>query len=412
MSDLTQLKLNSLIKDARKNEESIDKLFGGGFGVRISPKGKVSFQYRFRFNRKKQRLKLGEYPNISIKEARQKLADAVVKLDNGINPAETISETNQPDNVTSLVNDFMAHLEATRKRPEEAQRSFDKDIIPTIGKVKLSDLNGDITKAKRLIISRCLNPIKKRNSPVQANKTLSLLKQCFSYGVDNGYLSFNPIYDVKRHNIGGQEVPKKRSLSLEEIKTFMVWIAQNPRADFKTVACYKLLLLTGCRVGEMTLAMWDHIDFDAGIWTFPEDNTKSHKGKEKKHTVPLNEHIIAILNGLKEEYAHLESSYVFPATRNGRLGHEPVTVRSVAQFLNKKFKLEDKTKRIPVEKFTPHDLRRTVRTQLSAMGVSANVVKKIANHELDGMDKIYNQHDYFSERKKALTEWAQVLRAL
>ena len=62
-----------------------------------------------------------------------------------------------------------------------------------------------------------------------------------------------------------------------------------------------------------------------------------------------------------------------------------------------------------LEKFTPHDLRRTVQTQLAAMGIDAVVIEKILNHQLQGMMRVYNQYDYMKERDFALEAWAQKL---
>jgi integrase len=62
--------------------------------------------------------------------------------------------------------------------------------------------------------------------------------------------------------------------------------------------------------------------------------------------------------------------------------------------------------------FTIHDFRRTARTHLAALGVDAHIAERCMNHKLKGVEGVYNRHDYFDERKKALSEWAQLLTAL
>ena len=67
---------------------------------------------------------------------------------------------------------------------------------------------------------------------------------------------------------------------------------------------------------------------------------------------------------------------------------------------------------IDVPNFTIHDFRRTARTHLAALGVAPHIAERCLNHKLKGVEGIYNRHDYFDERKKALDEWARLLSAL
>ena len=79
---------------------------------------------------------------------------------------------------------------------------------------------------------------------------------------------------------------------------------------------------------------------------------------------------------------------------------EPMESRSVSKAVARH------TESFGIDKFTPHDFRRTIQTQLAKLGVDAVVVEKVLNHELSGMMRIYNQYDYMKERSAALLKWS------
>ena len=63
-------------------------------------------------------------------------------------------------------------------------------------------------------------------------------------------------------------------------------------------------------------------------------------------------------------------------------------------------------------RFTIHDFRRTARTHLAALGVDPMVAERCLNHKIKGVEGIYNRHQYFEERKAALTQWVALIESL
>lgn len=301
--------------------------------------------------------------------------------------------------VNDLLDEFVSiYIMPKRKRPEEAIRVFNKDVRPHIGKYKLKDIN------RRLVIAKVLDPIAKRGN-VQANKTLGLLKQTFKFAVERGLMETNPIEKTTKKTIGGDESPRERYLTMEEIRTLLTSLPQTD-ISLQVQVVLQTLLLSGCRVGEITLAEWSHIDFEKRMWTFPPENTKSKKDNTKSHYLPLNGSLIRLLTTMKELNQSLASRFVFPCLTGTQKGKQPMDKRSVARAINRH------CSQLGIEKFTPHDLRRTVQTQLAAMGVNATVIEKILNHQLQGMLKVYNKYDYMKERDEALTNWAEKIEML
>jgi integrase len=160
----------------------------------------------------------------------------------------------------------------------------------------------------------------------------------------------------------------------------------------------KLLLATCVRTGELIKAEWQYIDFDRAEWVIPDEHSKTKRG----FTVPLSGAALTWFRRL--EVLACGSPFVLPR-RSGRghggMNHSTLNV-AVTSFCAK---LEG------VRPFTPHDLRSTARSHLSALGVSVIVAERCLNHSLGGMMAVYDQHDYLTERRQALRIWADFLTA-
>lgn len=281
--------------------------------------------------------------------------------------------------VVVLAKEFMdIYVTPQRKRPEEVERMLHADILPTIGKLKLSQLT------RRVVINKALDPILARGSKVQANKTLSILKQMFDFGIQRGLLENNPLTGTKRQVVGGSERSRERHLSVSEIKHVFATLPQLGVSN-QVITILKLILLTGCRVNEISAAKWDEFDFEARMWTIPKDRVKAKKGREKEHQVPLNDKLIELLNEAKVAYGYLNSEFVFPSLSCTTVepGAKPIDKRSVARAVNRHIEP------LEIEPFTPHDLRRTTATLLAELGTDPIVVEKVLNHELMGVMAVY-----------------------
>ncbi|RLV58029.1 DUF4102 domain-containing protein [Parashewanella curva] len=373
--------------EARKHTFYLYYRFGGRDGIqRRYSIGKsnvlTATDARKEAIRLKAKISLGEDVYISRKENRSAIKKS--KL--------------EPD-VNQLSDEFMnIYVRPHRKRPDEVARMLSADIIPAIGSIKLNKLN------RRLVISKALDPIVARGSKVQANKTLSLLKQMFDFGIQRGLLEHNPLTGTKRMVIGGKETARSRNLSLDEIKLVFLKLP-TLGVSHQVITILKLLLFTACRVNEITSAKWQDIDFEKQEWTIPKENVKSKKGAEKEHKIPLNDSINSLLYEAKNAYAYLNSEFVFPSLTCTTVapGTKPIDKRSVARAINRNID------NFGIEAFTPHDLRRTAATLLGKLSVDPIVIEKVLNHELVGVMAIYNQYKYMEKRAVALKKLAELI---
>jgi integrase len=145
---------------------------------------------------------------------------------------------------------------------------------------------------------------------------------------------------------------------------------------------------------ELLAARWEEFDLKEGIWRLPGDRTKTGSGQE----IPLAAPVLDWLEELRIRAGG--SPYLFPARRTSkRFPHvSPDTLNVALNSLTH-----------GLEPFTVHDFRRTTRTLLASLGVSGNVAERCLNHKLRGLEGIYNRHDYFEERKAALSQLATLL---
>lgn len=109
-----------------------------------------------------------------------------------------------------------------------------------------------------------------------------------------------------------------------------------------------------------------------------------------------------MLAELRVSFSYLGLKYVFPSTTctTSAVGEQPIDRHSLSRAVNRK------QNELGVLKFVPHDLRRTMATRLGDdIGADPIVVEKILNHQLQGMQKVYNLQEYMEKRGKVLQKW-------
>ena len=160
-----------------------------------------------------------------------------------------------------------------------------------------------------------------------------------------------------------------------------------------TKLALKLQLVTAQRRGEVATIAWDDLDIDSGWWTIPAERSKNNL----PHRVPLSEQAIQILNELKE--LNPKSDWGFPSPH----GDKHISPGCISRALMKNLDV------LGISDFTPHDLRRTAASQMTAMGISRLVVAKTLNHVESGITAVYDRHSYDKEKRQALDAWGRQL---
>ena len=364
---------------------------GKGLSIRITPNGSKTWVFRYQFNRVSRRMSLGNYPGVTLADARESHALALQSVQRGIDPGlkakQEKAKMKAAPTFEDLLIEFWEMELKTAPSGKERKRLVEKDVLHTWGKRKVSS----ITRRDAVLL---LDVVRKR-APVGANRLQGLLVRMFNFASERGIIEHSPLTGMRRT----QEHARARVLSDAEIKT--LWSAldlEHKEIDIyrPTKLALKMILLTGQRPGEVAGMQWEDIQED--WWIIPPENTKIRE----ENRVP----ILPLVAGLIED-ARVYSEgtpFVFASSYNqGR----PLTVRALSNAIRR-----HRPEIGITESFTPHDLRRTLRTRLAELGVSDIVAEKLLGHKLQGVLGIYNRHGYEDEKRHALEVWEKRLKAI
>jgi integrase len=398
-----------------------------GLMVRVHPSGVISFRFRYKRAGETFVMVLGEYgkQGISLADAYKMHEQARSEIERGLDPIEeqgkrdraveqVRAERAAAGTVADIVEQFVHRkLRAERwdgesdlwvrdtkadkkarirprKRPEVAESLLKANLVDKIGKEKAQDVT------KRQLIA-LLDDIVDRGAPVTANRVYSLLKQCFEFAAAKDLIPASPMAGVLRP--GGDESPRDRTLNEDEVRAFWANVESAKMAD-PTKLGLKLLLVTAQRRGEITAARWPHFDFDNAIWTIPAELSKN--GRE--HKVPLSALAIQILTKLRGITG--ARPYVLASQHSIMKPDQSYSERVLSRAVR------ENEEHFGIAHFTPHDLRRTAASAMTGIGVPRLHVEKVLNHTLSDIAEVYDRHDYFEEKKIALTRWADHLTAV
>ncbi len=384
--------------------------------LRVSPTGRRTWMYWLKRPKTSrwQKFTIGDYPAKTLKLAREETVRLKRSVLDGDDPIAARDAAKAAMTVRALGADFIKwHARPKKRSWRDDERKLEREVYPKLGHVLIDQ----VTTAD---LVELLNGILDRGAPIQANRTLALLRKLFNWGVAEGYLGASPARGIPSR---ANEEPRTRSLSNAEIRLF--WSALDNFEDI-TADALRLQLLLGARVREITGMARNELDMSAAtpVWTLPKARAKANRDVLRPlPTLALN----IIERRLKVAGT---SPYVFASPAEPM---QSLTARAPSNALRRAGEagrilvLPTKTKRngeprtpTPAERktawqtigFTPHDLRRTCRTYLAKLGVAETVAKKILGHKPPRSDvtaAVYDMHDYMPEMLAALKLWERHL---
>ena len=399
---MARAKLTALaVERAHRGGEPVLLSDGDGLYLRKQTRDGASWTLRYHFAGKEHWITLGNYPDMSLSLARIEARQARVLLDKQQNPLTVrraaLAEERQKGSFKALCEDwYCADVQARGlKHPAVPRRYLDKYLLPKLGRLPASD----VTPSD---VARLLDDVKVR-APTAANDLLRFIRRIFAFGVRRRFVPSNPAADFSpRLDAGGTERPRRRALSSDELVQLFEKIRATPNFGDNNLLAIKLLLALCVRKGELLGARWSEFDLDGGthagaIWHLPGSRTKTGESLD----IPLAPVVVEWLIALRTLAAG--SDYIFPKRRRDpreRVPHVGIDTLNVALQRVKH----------GLAHFTLHDLRRTARTHLAALGVRREVAERCLGHKLRGVEGTYDRHDYFKERRVALAQWSTLIR--
>jgi len=398
LNKLTVHSIQKLIREHNSGGKPLTKADGGGLTLTISKSGYRAWIIRYRHNGKLREYTLnvdamGE--DYGLKAARDERDD----LKKRVNAGEDIALTKQlgdPSDLTtftSLADEwYYRNIKPNVQNPQIIRRVLDKDILPKIGAIAPADL-------EPYHIDDVLQCVVDRGAPTIANDALRYIQRILTYARKRRVVAYNVAADFDRSDAGGKEKPRSRNLKREELVKLFKAMRTTPSLGRENELAFKILLATCVRKSELVKARWSEFDLKNAIWRLPPERTKTDLGIE----IPLAPSVVEWLEELKVFAAG--SDWLLPkrriAKKSDRTHISPDTLNVALKRVNH-----------GLNHFTIHDLRRTARSRLAELGVSKEVAERALNHKLQGIEGVYDHHDYFNERKDALTRWANLLAAI
>jgi integrase len=219
-----------------------------------------------------------------------------------------------------------------------------------------------------------------------------MLKYCKSRNIIQESVFFNIDFNA----VGSYSKRGERNLQLHEVGCVWNEIAKTA-ATPAIKSCAKLLIIFGARNAEIREARRDEFDLERAVWTLPAIRSKTNKSVRR--AIPdLAKTIILSLDAI-----YGEQGFLIPGLHKNKC----MTPHSLNRFIIRTWgKLHTINK---MEKFTPHDFRRTLSTRLSEKEVLPHVTEKMLGHELGGIMAIYNKHDWIGEQATAYGLWSSMI---
>lgn len=364
-----------------------------GLHVEVFPTGGIVWRYRYRLNGKYEKLTLGKYPALTLKNARQKRDEAAQQVAMGESPAKKKQQAKVAGAEDATLAEFSERFfkdiqSRDRKDVTMPRRYLEKDILPHIGNKPVRAITAEDVRS---VIWRK----KEQGFDAAAGQVRGLLKRMFDYALTCSLIQVNPVMALPMRHVY-RAAARDRALTPDEIRRFLrAMQTSNIRRQFKIA--FQLILMTLVRKLELMLAQWKDVHLDEGEWHIPVENSKTGK----PHIVYLSTQAQTLFKELKP----LASSSVWVLPGRGTL-----TKPFANNALNQALKVSLQGQEIPA--FTIHDLRRTASTLLHEQGWPSDVVEKALNHTIGGVRGVYNRAEYSEQRREMLQAWSDYIDGL
>ena len=383
------------VRNAKPSAKTVRLRDERGLYLEISPKGGKWWRLRYTFQGKENMLSLGVYPDISLKDARQRRDDARKLVANGINPAQVRKDqkavaVEKENTFERVAREWFVKFQSTwtDSHGDRIMRRFEKDIFPWIGARPIKDI-----LAPELLTT--VRRIEERGAIETAHRALQNCGQVFRYAVASGYADRDISSDLRgaippskeKHHASVTD-PKEVAALLRTIDTY--------QGSFITMCALRLAPLTFVRPGELRKAEWEEVNLDATEWRIPAAKTKMRQ----QHIVPLSKQAVRVLQDLHPLTG--AGRYLFPSVRTAARPMSENTVNGALRRLG-----------YSKEEMTGHGFRSMASTLLNEMGWNRDAVERqLAHAERNNIRAAYNYAEYLPERRKMIQAWADYLDKL
>lgn len=390
-----------------------------GLYLDVMPKGARTWRLRYQVTKGGQRIfrafKIGDATAIPIGQAISKAREVLASVQ--VDGRDPVGEAKRKNDVTVTMSDlFKKWLNGHAKKKlatwDMEERRYNRHLAKPIGKVSFVDI-------ERQLISEIRDEVAEKSGEIESNRVVALFNRVANFAVDEGYAKFNPAARLRKV---GTERRRERVLSDDELRRLWTELEKPLSIDHTTGGltgldiaasvsmrrAIKLLVLLGQRRTETIGMFKSEIDYAAKIWTIPPqriegDHTSGGTKNRLPHRLPLTPAACAVLKQCFE--AAGASPFVFPSHKTDAAMRGDAVTTALRRLCKKLDK--------PILGIGPHDLRRTVGTNMRKLGVSVEDRAHVFNHISGAKSKVtswnYDAGDHDKEKLEALLKWEQQL---
>jgi integrase len=360
-----------------------------GLYLEVKPNGVRAWRYRFKLSGKASWFALGDYPSISLANAREKCDEARRLVRQGISPVQNrqlekiTRELDASNTFESVASEWLALKDWEPVTKTRRLGMLKRVVFPSIGKLPVRTI-------KPAHVLDILNRTVKRGAPSVAAEAKRTMSAVFELAVATLRADSDPVWPVRKA-LPPNKTQHKAALSPVQVGNLLNAF-ESHGGHFQTVMAFQLMWLTLTRANESVQAQWQEFDLPNALWKIPKERMKARR----EHTLPLPRQAISILKAMHPITGH--GTYVFP-NRDDR--QRPMADASFRQALKK---LGWATI------YSPHGTRTTGSTRLNEMGYRADAIEaQLAHAEPNAVRRAYNHATYMDERIKMMQHWADQL---
>jgi len=374
---------------------------GYGLYFHVAKSGKRTWRYRYKIAGTESTFTLGEYPKMTLEQARKARVKAREFVTEGINPAHEQQERKQAvikkqkaeaevseNSFEAVALDWMCQQKErwSRDHANAVRATLERDAFPILGKHPVDSI-------KPPIVLRVIRSIEDRGALEIAHKVLQRMNAVFRYAVQTGKADYNPAADMQGV-LKSRKVVHRAALSRDEMPEFLKALS-GADIHTNTKLALQFTILTAVRSGETRGATWDEIDLDEAIWRIPGLRMKM----DSPHSIPLSKQAIAIVERVGNLYGR--DGYVFPGIRDYS---KPLSENTMLYAL---YRMGYHSRA------TVHGFRAVFSTIANESGFDGDVIEKALAHEQrNKVRAAYHRSEYIEQRRKLMQWWADLLHQM
>jgi integrase len=384
------------ITKAKPTEKQYRMTDERGLVLLVRPNGSKLWQLRYRHEGKEKTASLGQFPDVSLGDARIKRDEQRKLVAAGSDPVAVKREEKETklaksENTFEVVARDWLNQWSPLKSPRHAEyvtRRLESDVFPVIGARPMIDIEA-------LELVKMAKGIEARGAADIAKRSLQTVAQIFRHAIAHGKAKRNPASDIKAGDILKPTLKTNYArVDATELPLLRRKIEASPGTP-PTRLAVKLLALTFVRTGELIDARWSEFDLDAAQWRIPAERMKMRT----PHIVPLSPQALDVLRTLQTVTGGRQ--LLFPGERDHAKCMSNNTILKALERMGYKGKM------------TGHGFRGIASTVLHEHGFDhAHIELQLAHTERNEVSAAYNHALYLPQRAKLMQWWGEYLEGL